>query len=85
MPKWQAISPTSELVVNPEYRTRCAIRHTDASGADRVHWSVTVLEQSPVAAGHTGELPRARAPTAAAFRAYVADWRKLLERHSGDS
>jgi len=42
------------VVVNPEYRTLCAIRDTGASGADRFHWSATILEQShPVAAGHT--------------------------------
>jgi len=78
MPTWQAISPTTELVVNPEYRTLCAIRDTGASGADRFHWSTTIPgADPPVAAGHTGELARAWALTAVAFRAYVADWRKL--------
>jgi len=79
-PKWRVIGPTTELMVNPEARTRCAVRDTGADGAGRFQWSVTVLGQShPVAAGHTAELARARSLAAVAFRAYVADWRELLE------
>ena len=78
--QWRPIGPTTELMVNPESRTRCAVRDTGANGADRFQWSVTVLGQShPVATGHSAELTRARSLAAVAFRAYVADWRELLE------
>jgi hypothetical protein len=79
-PKWHPVGPTTDLMVNPESRTRCAVRDTGTDGAGRFQWSVTVLGQShPVAAGHTAELARARSLAAVAFRAYVADWRELLE------
>jgi hypothetical protein len=73
------VNSTTELVVNPEYRTPCEIRDTGASGADWFHWRATILEQShPVAAGHPAELARVRALIAVAFRPYIADWRKAI-------
>ena len=83
--QWRPIGPTTELMVNPESRTRCAVRDTGANGADRFQWSVTVLGQShPVAAGHSAELARARSLAAVALRAYVADWREILERRGAE-
>jgi len=83
--QWRPIGPTTELMVNPESRTRCAVRDTGANGADRFQWSVTVLGQShPVAAGHSAELARARSLAAVALRTYVADWREILERRGAE-
>ena len=85
-PNWRTISPTTELAVNLEYRTRCAIRDTGANGTDRFHWTVTVLGQPhPVAAGRTADLALARSLTALAFRGYVDDWRRLSEGQGDDS
>jgi hypothetical protein len=50
--KWQALSPSAELMVSPERRTWCAVRDTRTPGADRFRWTVAVPGQlDPVAEG----------------------------------
>src|SRR5690349_779167 len=55
-PRWQAISPSAELMVSPERGARCAVRDTRAPDGDRFRWTVAVLGQlDPVAEGRTGD------------------------------
>ena len=52
--RWQALSPSAELMISPECSARCAVRDTRAPGADRFRWTVAVLGQlDPVAEGRT--------------------------------
>jgi hypothetical protein len=67
---WRKISPSAELMVDPERGARCAIRDTGAAGPERYHWTVTVFgETEPVAAGRAGELGEARSQVEAALAA----------------
>jgi hypothetical protein len=71
--EWRKLSPSAELMVNPERGLRCAIRDTGAEGADRYHWTVTMLgEDLPLSAGRVMELVDARSAAEAALLA-VAD------------
>jgi hypothetical protein len=75
--EWRRVSPSAELLVDPECQARGIIRDTRARGADRFHWSVLAPDQShPVAAGHTGRIARGRMLTETALRAFVEDWRE---------
>jgi hypothetical protein len=75
--EWRRISPSAELLVDPECQARGIIRDTFARGADRFHWSVLAPDQShPVAAGHTGRIARGRLLAETALRAFVEDWRE---------
>ena len=76
-PEWRRVSPSAELLVDPECQARGIIRDTFARGADRFHWSVLAPDQShPVAAGHTGRITRGRLLAETALRAFVEDWRE---------
>ena len=76
-PEWRRVSPSAELLVDPECQARGIIRDTLARGADRFHWSVLAPDQShPVAAGHTGRIARGRLLAETALRAFVEDWRE---------
>ena len=84
-PGWRRVSPSAELLVNPECQARGIIRDTRARGADRFHWSVLAPDQShTVATGHTGRIARGRALAEAALSAFVDDWREQSGRPSGD-
>jgi hypothetical protein len=85
-PKWRPLSPSAELMVDPECHARCAIRDTRARGANRFHWSVTVLGRDyPIVAGRTGELAEARSLGEMALGAYAAEWSEVATaRCSGD-
>jgi hypothetical protein len=75
--EWRRVSPSAELLVDPECQARGIIRDTRARGADRFHWSVLAPDQShTVAAGHTGRIARGRMLTETALRAFVEDWRE---------
>jgi hypothetical protein len=75
--EWRRVSPSAELLVDPECQARGIIRDTFARGADRFHWSVLAPAQShPVAAGHTGRIARGRLLAETALRAFVEDWRE---------
>jgi hypothetical protein len=75
-PQWRTLSPSAELMVAPEYRARCAVRDTGATGGKRFHWTVTILGRSrPVAAGRAGELAEARTRAEMALGAYAAECR----------
>jgi hypothetical protein len=79
--KWRRVSPSAELLVDPEFQARGIIRNTFARGADRFHWSVLAPEQShPVASGHTGTIARGRLLAETALRAFVEDWREQADR-----
>jgi hypothetical protein len=76
-PEWRRVSPSAELLVDPECQARGIIRDTFARGADRFHWSVLAPDQShPIAAGHTGRIARGRLLAETALRAFVEDWRE---------
>jgi hypothetical protein len=66
--QWRKLSPSAELMVDPERGARCAIRDTGAPGDGRYHWTVTVFgEADPVSAGRTAELGEARSRAEAAL------------------
>jgi hypothetical protein len=84
-PKWRRVSPSAELLIDPECQARGIIRDTRARGADRFHWSVLAPDQShSVAAGHTGKIARGRWLAEMAVRSFVEDWRELSGRQAGD-
>jgi hypothetical protein len=59
--EWRRVSPSTELIIDPEYQARGIIIDTQARGADRFHWGVLAPDQSHiVAAGHTGRIARGR-------------------------
>jgi hypothetical protein len=81
--QWRRLSPSAELLVDPECQARGIIRDTRARGADRFHWSVLAPDQShTVAAGHTGRIARGRWLAEMALRAFVEDWREQFGRQS---
>jgi hypothetical protein len=85
-PEWRRVSPSAELLVDPECQARGIIRDTFARGADRFHWSVLAPDQShPVAAGHTGRIARGRLLAETALGAFVEDWREQSDGRSGSS
>jgi hypothetical protein len=48
-------------MVDPESGAGCAIRDTRSAGAERCHWTVTVVgKPGPVAAGRAGDAAEAR-------------------------
>jgi hypothetical protein len=74
-PEWRRLSPSAELLIDPECQARGIIRDTRARGADRFHWSVLAPDQShTVAAGHTGRIARGRWLAETALRAFIEDW-----------
>jgi hypothetical protein len=83
--KWQAFSPSAELMVSPELSARCAVRDTRAPGAERFRWTVAVLGQlDPVAEGRAESRAEARSLAEAAVTAYFADLGELWGGRSGD-
>jgi len=83
--QWRRLSPSAELLVDPECQARGIIRDTRARGADRFHWSVLAPDQShTVAAGHTGRIARGRWLAEMALRAFAEDWREQPGGQSGD-
>jgi hypothetical protein len=76
-PGWRRLSPSAELLVDPECQARGIIRDTFARGADRFHWSVLAPDQShPITSGHTGRIARGRLLAETALRVFVEDWRE---------
>jgi hypothetical protein len=72
--RWQALSPSADLMVSPERSARCAVRDTRAPGADRFRWTVAVLGQlDPVAEGRAESRAEARLHAEAAVAAYFAE------------
>jgi hypothetical protein len=83
--EWRRLSPSAELLVDPECQARGIIRDTRAHGADRFHWSVLAPDQShTVAAGHTGKIARGRRLVETALRAFIEDWREQSGGRGGD-
>ena len=81
-PEWRRVSPSAELLIDPECPARGIIRDTRARGADRFHWSILDPDQShTVASGHTGRIKRGRSLAEAALRTFVEDWREQSPRH----
>jgi len=69
---WGKLSPSAELLVDPQSGARCAIRDTRQEGGERYYWTVTVVGVSdPVAAGRASELGEARSRAEAALVAYA--------------
>ena len=72
-PEWRRVSPSAELMFDPECRARCVIRDTRAPGAGRFLWTVAVLGQlDPVAEGRAKDRAEARLLAKAAVAAYFA-------------
>jgi len=71
---WRSVSPSTELMVDPGSAARYTIRDTRSPGAERYHWTVTVIgETVPAAAGRSEGLAEARLQAEKALFAYVAD------------
>jgi hypothetical protein len=77
---WRRLSPSAELLVDPESGARCAIRDTGAPGVERYYWTVMAFGDHQVAAGRTGELVVARSQAETALAVYMVAWRE----QSGD-
>jgi hypothetical protein len=83
--QWRRLSPSAELLIDPECQARGIIRDTGAPGPNRFHWSVLAPDQSyTIVAGHTGKITRGRWLAEMALRAFVEDWRELSGRQAGD-
>jgi hypothetical protein len=84
-PKWRRISPSAELIIDPDCQACGIIRDTRGRGADRFQWSVLAADHShEIAAGYTGRIARGRWLAEMALRAFVEDWRELSGRQNGD-
>ena len=84
-PQWRRVSPSAELLIDPECQARGIIRDARARGSNRFHWSVLAPDQShTVAVGHTGRIARGRWLAEMALRAFVEDWGEQSGRQSGD-
>jgi hypothetical protein len=74
--QWRKLSPSAELMVDPDCGARCAIRYTGTAGEDCYHWTMTLLgEPDPVAGGRTGWPAEARSKAEEALAGYAAAWR----------
>jgi len=83
--EWRRVSPSAELLVDPECQARGIVRDTRGRGADRFQWSVLAPDQSyEVAAGYTGRAARGRRLAEMALRAYVEDWAEQSGSQRGD-
>jgi hypothetical protein len=73
---WHRLSPSAELLVDPECQARGIVRDTRARGANRFYWSILAPDQShTVAAGHTGKFEWGRWLAEASLRVFVENWR----------
>jgi hypothetical protein len=82
--RWRRLSPSAELMVDPESGARCAIRDSQRSGAERYLWTLTVFGYHQLAEGRTGELAEARSRAEAALAGYAAAWREMPGDGSDD-
>jgi hypothetical protein len=83
--QWRRLSPSAELLIDPECQAWSIIRDTRALGPNRFHWRVLAPDQFyTVVDGHTGKITRAHWLAEMALRAFVDDWRELSGRQDGD-
>ena len=78
------LSPSAELMVDPQSGARCAIRDTGAPEAECYFWTVTVFGYHQLAAGRAPELAEARSQAEAGVVDYTAAWREMSRDGSGD-
>ena len=71
------LSPSAELMVDPQSGARCAIRDTGAPEAECYFWTVTVFGYHQLAAGRAPELAEARSQAEAGVVDYTAAWREM--------
>jgi hypothetical protein len=84
MQKWRTLTPSAELIVDPECGARGIIRDTPAGGVQRFHWSVIPGGQShTVAEGRTGDRARARSVAEMALGTFAEDWLQLRRALDG--
>jgi hypothetical protein len=69
---WRRLSPSAELLIDPESGARCAIRDSRRSGAERYLWTLTVFGYHQLTAGRTGDLAEARSQAEAALEGSAA-------------
>jgi hypothetical protein len=82
-PKWRKLSPSTELLVDPESGACCAVRDTGALDSDRYLWTLTMSRDTdPIAIGRTADPTEARLQVESAL-AEVMDKRKLPRDRSG--
>jgi hypothetical protein len=74
-------------MVDARSGARCAIRDTRAAGAERYHWTVTVIgDRKPVATGRVGDIAAARSQAESALDAHSTDERRQsMERNDTDA
>jgi hypothetical protein len=74
MHRWRALTPSAQLLIDPDCGARGIIRDTPACGERRFHWYVIPLGQyHPIAEGRAGKLARARSIAEIALRTYAED------------
>jgi hypothetical protein len=78
------LSPSAELMIDPESGGRCAIRDSRAHGPERYLWTLTVFGYQQLAEGRTGQLAEARSRAEAALAGYAAAWREMPGDGSSD-
>jgi hypothetical protein len=81
---WRRLSPSAELMIDPESGARCAIRDSRAHGPERYLWTLTVFGYHQLAEGRTGQLAEARSQAEAALASYAAAWREMPGDGSSD-
>jgi hypothetical protein len=81
---WRRLSPSAELLVDPESGARCAIRGSKRSGEERYLWTLTVFSYLQLAAGRTGEIAEARSRAEAALAGYAAAWSEMPRDRNDD-
>jgi hypothetical protein len=81
---WRRLSPSAELLIDPESGARCAIRDSRRSGAERYLWTLTVFGYHQLAAGRTEDLAEARSWAEAALASYATAWREMPCGGDGD-
>jgi hypothetical protein len=82
---WRRLSPSAELLVDPDSGARCAIRDTGAPGIERYLWTITVFGDHRLTEGRTGELAEARSQAEAALARYLAARREPSGSEKGDA
>ena len=81
---WRRVSPSTELLIDPESGASCAIRDSRAPGAERYLWTLTVFGCHQLAAGRTGDIAEGRSRAETALAGYTAAWREMPVDGNGD-
>jgi len=82
---WRRLSPSAELLVEPDSGARCAVRDIGSPGSGRYLWTVQVFGDRQLTEGRSGELVEARSQAEAALACYLAASRQLSKDGGGNA